>query len=93
LWATAAKQTKEQLLLVSRKFLISKNGRPLLGKSSENTFMWQWIRMRTVPRYYKEDSSVCEVGSLREAVKNRVTWKRVGIERSFREDLDTEAEE
>jgi hypothetical protein len=48
---------------------------------------------RAVPRSYKEDNWGNQVSSVRAAVKKRDSWKRVGREQPFREDLSAEAEE
>jgi hypothetical protein len=45
-----------------------------------------------VPRSYEEDNWG-ELSSVRETVKKSDSWKRVGKERPFREDLSAEVEE
>jgi hypothetical protein len=46
-----------------------------------------------VPRSCKEDNGGNQVSSVRESVKKRDTWKRVGREPPFRQDLRSEAED
>jgi hypothetical protein len=46
-----------------------------------------------VPRGYKEDNWGNQFSFVLETVKKRSSWKRVGREPPFREDLSTRAEE
>jgi hypothetical protein len=46
-----------------------------------------------VPRSYKEDIWGNQVSSVKEIVKERESWKRVGRESTLREDSSAEAEE
>jgi hypothetical protein len=46
-----------------------------------------------MPRSYKENKCGNRVISVPEAMKKRVSWKRVGRNPPFREDLSVEAEE
>jgi hypothetical protein len=48
---------------------------------------------RAMPRSYKEDNWGNQVSSVLEAVKNRDSWKTVGREPPFKEDLSPEAED